>query len=98
MISELVIPNLLADNLKILFMGINPGLRSAAIGHHFAGHSNRFWRLLVDSGLTSERLTAEQDFRFLELHYGITNIVPRSTATAAEITRSEFEAGAASSC
>jgi TDG/mug DNA glycosylase family protein len=94
MIPELVIPNLLTDNLKILFIGINPGLRSAAVGHHFAGYSNRFWRLLVDSGLTIERLTPEQDFRLLDYNYGITNIVPRSTANAAELTRQDFEAGA----
>jgi double-stranded uracil-DNA glycosylase len=93
MMSELIIPNLLTTDLKILFIGINPGLRSAAIGHHFAGHSNRFWRLLVDSGLTYERLTGEQDTLLLQYHYGITNIVPRSTATAAELTRTEFEAG-----
>jgi double-stranded uracil-DNA glycosylase len=94
MMSTLVIPNLLKDNLKILFVGINPGLRSAKIGHHFGGYSNRFWRLLADSQLTIERLTPEQDFRLLEYNYGITNIVPRSTAIAAELTRQEFEAGA----
>jgi TDG/mug DNA glycosylase family protein len=92
--SELVIPNILPADLKLLFIGINPGLRSAAIGHHFAGYSNRFWRLLVDSGLTCERLTSEQDDRLQDYYYGITNIVARSTANAAELTRAEFEKGA----
>jgi TDG/mug DNA glycosylase family protein len=92
--SELVLPNLLPSDIKILFIGINPGLRSAAIGHHFAGHSNRFWRLLADSGLTSGYLTAEQDSCLLDYHYGITNVVHRPTAGAAELTPSEFKAGA----
>jgi double-stranded uracil-DNA glycosylase len=94
MTSELIIPNLLSDHLKILFVGINPGLRSAAVGHHFAGYSNRFWRLLADSGLTEQRLTAAQDSCLLNYDFGITNIVARSSANAAELSRTEFEAGA----
>jgi TDG/mug DNA glycosylase family protein len=94
MTSELLIPNLLSDHLNILFVGINPGLRSAAVGHHFAGYSNRFWRLLADSGLTEQRLTAVQDSSLLNYHFGITNIVARSSANAAELSRAEFEAGA----
>ncbi len=93
MTQELVIPNLIADNLKILFIGINPGLRSAAIRHHFAGHSNRFWKLLCDSGITPQRLRAEEDILLLNYGYGITNIVPRTTATAAELSPAEFIAG-----
>lgn len=93
MVSELAIPNLLANDLKILFIGINPGLRSVAIQHHFAGHSNRFWKLLADSGITPRRLQPEEDNLLLNYGYGITNIVPRTTATAAELTREEFLAG-----
>lgn len=93
MISELAIPNLLANDLKILFIGINPGLRSAATQHHFAGHSNRFWKLLDDSRITPKRLRSEEDNLLLNYGYGITNIVPRTTATAAELTREEFLAG-----
>ncbi len=92
--TQTVIPNLVKPDLRILFVGINPGLRSAAIGHHFAGHSNRFWRLLHDSGITPIRFKAEDDYRLLELDFGITNIVSRSSATAAELTRSEFQEGA----
>lgn len=79
--------------LKILFVGINPGLRSAEIGHNFASHSNRFWRFLYQSGLTPIQYDTLHDRDLLDLGYGITNIVPRSTATAAELTRSEFERG-----
>ncbi len=93
MISELAIPNLLANDLKILFIGINPGLRSAAIQHHFAGHSNRFWKLLADSEITPKRLQPEADNLLLNYGYGVTNIVPRTTATASELTREEFLAG-----
>ncbi|HEX7715160.1 MAG TPA: mismatch-specific DNA-glycosylase [Bacillota bacterium] len=90
---EPVVPNLVRPGLKILFVGINPGLRSAAIGHNFAGHSNRFWRFLFQSGLTLSQFDALHDRDLLELGYGITNIVSRSTATAAELTRVDFEAG-----
>ena len=90
-----VLPDLIAKELKILFIGINPGLRSAAIGHHFAGHSNRFWRLLTDSRLTPVLYQATEDQGILELGYGITNIVPRPSAAASELTAAEFQAGAA---
>lgn len=94
MTAELVIPHLIKEDLRILFVGINPGTRSAAIGHHFAGHSNRFWKFLVESGLTPIKLSGEMDHCILEYGYGITNIVARSTATAAEITTPEFKEGA----
>lgn len=92
--DELAIPNLLQGDLKILFVGINPGLRSAAEGHHFAGRSNRFWRFLHESGLTLIKLGATQDRDMLNFGYGITNIVPRPTASAAELHPAEFKAGA----
>lgn len=88
------LPNLIQTNLKILFIGINPGLRSAATQHHFAGYSNRFWRFLAEAQLTPNLYKAEQDAQLLELGYGITNIVPRPTASAAELSRTEFETGA----
>jgi TDG/mug DNA glycosylase family protein len=89
-----VLPNLVKTDLKILFVGINPGLRSAAIGHHFAGHSNRFWRFLFDSGLTPNKLRGEEDAKLLDFDYGITNIVARPSAAAAELTPEEFRQGA----
>lgn len=88
------VPDLLRPDLKILFIGINPGLRSGAIGHHFAGRSNRFWRFLAETGFTPVKYEAAQDIQLLEIGYGITNIVPRVTATAAELTPAELRSGA----
>src|SRR5215470_1413565 len=69
----------LKPGLTVLFVGINPGQRSEAIGHHFAGYSNRFWPLLYDSKLVPERIRAEDDDRLAEWGLGITNLVPRMT-------------------
>jgi double-stranded uracil-DNA glycosylase len=80
--------------VKVLFVGINPGLRSAATGHHFAGYSNRFWKLLHASGLVPEPITYLDDRRLPQWGYGITNIVPRATAGIDELTREEYRAGA----
>ena len=65
--------------VKVLFVGINPGIRSEAIGHHFAGYSNRFWKLLFDARLVSEPLGPEDDSRLPEWGFGITNLIPRCT-------------------
>ena len=65
--------------VKVLFVGINPGIRSAETGHHFAGYSNRFWKLLCESGLVPERVTYEDDDRLPSFGYGITNICARAT-------------------
>ena len=65
--------------VRVLFVGINPGIRSSLTGHHFAGFSNRFWTLLFESGLVPERITYKDDDRLPEFGYGITNIVPRPT-------------------
>lgn len=78
----------------MLFVGINPGRRSAATGHHFAGYSNRFWKLLHESGLVPEPITSEDDDRLPEWGYGITNIVPRATAGIDELKPEEYRAGA----
>lgn len=88
------LPDIIVSDLKILFIGINPGLRSAEIGHHFAGRSNRFWKFLFESGLTPSKYDATEDRRLLESGFGITNIVPRTTATAAELTPVELRKGA----
>lgn len=79
--------------LRVLFVGINPGLRSAATGHHFAGPSNRFWRLLADSGLLTEPLNFEQDWRLPEWDYGLTNLVSRATSGSSELSRVECARG-----
>ncbi len=79
--------------LRVLFVGINPGTRSARIGHHFAGYSNRFWKLLYESGLVSVSLTCEQDARLLEWGYGLTNLIARPTTGIGDLTRDEYAAG-----
>jgi TDG/mug DNA glycosylase family protein len=83
----------IAPGVKVLFVGINPGVRSAQTGHHFAGFSNRFWKLLHESGLVPERLTFEQDDRLPEWGLGITNIVSRATPGVADLHPSELAAG-----
>src|SRR5256712_6254194 len=79
--------------IRVLFVGINPGIRSAAIGHHFAGYSNRFWKLLFDSGLVPEPIGTEDDRRLPEWGYGITNLIPRATPGIDTLTREEYAAG-----
>ena len=79
--------------VRVLFVGINPGIRSSQTGHHFAGFSNRFWRLLYESGLVPEVITFEDDDRLPEWNYGITNIVPRPTPGIDTILPPEYIAG-----
>lgn len=88
------LPDLLAPGLSIVFCGINPGLRAAATGHHFAGRGNRFWRALYLAGLTPELLDPEHDRLLLQYGYGLTTAVARPTARADELSRAEIEAEA----
>ena len=77
----------------MLFVGINPGVRSALTGHHFAGFSNRFWKLLFSSGLVAEPVTYLDDDRLPEWGYGITNVVARATPGIDELLPEEYVAG-----
>lgn len=79
--------------VRILFVGINPGLRSAATGHHFAGHSNHFWKLLFESTLVSEPLTYLDDWRLPEWGLGLTNIIQRTSAGINVLKPQEYRAG-----
>jgi double-stranded uracil-DNA glycosylase len=79
--------------VRVLFVGINPGARSEAIGHHFAGYSNRFWRLLYESHLVPEPIGAEDDDRLGEWGFGITNLVPRMTPGIDTLRPEEYAAG-----
>jgi TDG/mug DNA glycosylase family protein len=88
------IPDLIAPDLKVLFIGINPGLWSAAVGRHFGNPANRLWPTLHAAGFTPRRLQPEDADELLALGYGITNVVNRATATAAEITNDELRAAA----
>lgn len=90
-----VLPDYLRPSLDLVLVGINPGLRSAALGHHFAGHANRFWRLLFESGLVPRRMSYQDDFRLPDLGIGITNIVPRASRGVTELGRADYEKGRA---
>ena len=79
--------------VDVLFVGINPGVRSALTGHHFAGFSNRFWKLLFEARLVPEPISYQDDDRLPEWGYGITNIVPRPTPGIDTLERHEYEAG-----
>lgn len=90
---EKTIPNIIAPGLKILFCGINPGLYSAAIGHHFGRPGNRFWPTLYAAGFTPRLFDPAEEQELLPLGYGITNVVDRATATADELTSEEIVEG-----
>ena len=79
--------------VRILFVGINPGIRSSLTGHHFAGFSNRFWKLLYESGLVPEPISYRDDDRLPEWEYGITNIVARPTPGIDTLRPDEYVAG-----
>ena len=87
------VPDIIAPGLKVLFCGINPGLYTAAIGHHFGRPGNRFWPNLHDDGFTHRLLDPSEELALLPLGYGITNVVARATAAADELTEKEMIAG-----
>ncbi|NOS79230.1 MAG: mismatch-specific DNA-glycosylase [Nitrospira sp.] len=81
--------------VRILFVGINPGLRSAQMGHHFAGPSNRFWKLLYESRLVTEPMTYQEDARLPEWGLGLTNIVSRPSRGIDSLSPQEYRGGMA---
>ena len=87
------LPDVIAPNLKVLFCGINPGLYTAAVGHHFARPGNRFWPALHQSGFTSRLVSPFDERELLALGVGISNLVPHATASAAELTSEDYVAG-----
>jgi double-stranded uracil-DNA glycosylase len=89
------IPDVIGPSLRVLFVGINPGLYTAAIGHHFGRPGNRFWPVLHLSGFTPRQLSPFEERELLPLGLGITNFVARATAAAAELTLQELREGAA---
>ena len=88
-----VIPDVIADDLRVLFCGINPGLWSGATGDHFARPGNRFWPTLHAAGFTDRLLTPWDGDAMLQTGLGVTNLVDRTTATAAELEPDEIRAG-----
>src|SRR5512145_1220550 len=87
------IADVIAPGLRILFCGINPSLYSAAVGHHFARPGNRFWPALYEAGFTERLLSPFEDRELLNHGYGVTNVVERATATAAELMAAELVVG-----
>lgn len=87
------VPDILAKDLIVLFVGINPGLYTAAIGRHFGRPGNRFWSALYAGGFTPRLYSPFESTSLLDLNLGITNVVPRATARADELTDDEIRAG-----
>jgi len=87
------VPDVIGPHLTILFVGINPGLYSGAVGHHFARPGNRFWPALQRAGLTPRQLAPHEEHELLRHGIGITNLVSRTTAAASELSKPELEAG-----
>lgn len=90
---SLTVPDIIAPDLRVLFCGINPGLYTAAIGHHFGRPGNRFWPALYGAGFTPRQFAPWDEAELLPLGIGITNMVERTSATAAEVAPHEFVAG-----
>ena len=91
--KDKLVADIIAPNLSVLFCGINPGLYSAAVSHHFARPGNRFWPALHLAGITPRRLSPDDERDLLNMGCGITNIVARATATADELSDQELIAG-----
>lgn len=87
------LPDVIAPGLKVLFVGINPGLYTAAIGHHFGRPGNRFWPALAAGGFTKRLLSPYEELELLKEGLGITNVVPFATAAADELTPNDFIKG-----
>lgn len=87
--------DIVANDLAVIFCGINPGLLAATQGHHFAGRGNRFWRTLHLAGFTPAQVRPEDDRTILDYRCGLTAVVGRPTARADQVSLHEFEAVAA---
>jgi len=91
--TEKTVRDVIAPDLRVLFCGINPGLYTAAVGHHFARPGNRFWPALYAGGFTERLLSPFDERELLKSGYGITNVVQRTTASADQLTKDEIVAG-----
>ena len=81
------LPDLVQPGMKVVFVGTNPGAKSARIGHYFAGSSNMFWKILYESSLTEERLTTKTDRKLIAYGYGLTDVIKRPTRSTSELRR-----------
>jgi TDG/mug DNA glycosylase family protein len=91
--TEKTVRDVIAPDLRVLFCGINPGLYTAAVGHHFARPGNRFWPTLYAAGFTDRLLSPFDERELLKSGYGITNVVSRTTVSADLLTKEEIVAG-----
>ena len=91
--AHLRLKDRILPGVRVLFVGINPGVRSAQTGHHFAGFSNRFWKLLLDSKLVPEPITYADDARLTEFGYGVTNLVARPSPGIDDLAPAEYVEG-----
>lgn len=89
------LPDIIAARLDVLFCGINPGMMAAATGQHFAGRSNRFWRVIHLAGFTPKQMLPEQARELLDYGCGVTAVVKRATARADQLSPKEFTDAAA---
>ncbi|PWN67160.1 G/U mismatch-specific DNA glycosylase [Chryseobacterium oncorhynchi] len=86
-----MLTDIITSNLSVIFCGINPGLKSSNDGHHFSGKSNRFWKVLHQSGFTPYEIEAVNDTSILDFGFGLTTAVARATSRADELSKEEFE-------
>jgi TDG/mug DNA glycosylase family protein len=91
--AHLRLEDRIRPGLDVLFVGINPGVQSALAGHHFAGFSNRFWKLLFESGLVPEPISYPDDDRLWEFGYGVTNLVARPSPGIDDLKPEEYLQG-----
>ncbi|MFC3757430.1 G/U mismatch-specific DNA glycosylase [Chryseobacterium tructae] len=86
-----MLTDIITSNLDVIFCGINPGLKSSNDGHHFSGRSNRFWKVLHQSGFTPYEIDAVNDTVILDFKCGLTTAVARATSRADELSKEEFD-------
>lgn len=87
------LPDYLRPGLKLVFVGFNPGERSARIGHYYAGRGNQFWKFLFEAGLTPVHLSPEEDRRMLEFGFGLTDLVKRWSKSSSSLRAGDFQEG-----
>jgi len=87
------LPDYLQPGLKVVFVGFNPGERSARIGHYYAGRGNQFWNFLFESGLVREKLRPEDDHRILEFGMGLTDVVKRWSRSSSSLRAIDYKKG-----
>jgi len=88
-----MLPDYLRPNLDVVFVGFNPSLRSAKIGHYYAGRGNQFWPFLFEAGFTDRCLNPQEDCSILTYNIGLTDLVKRATTGITQLTTAEYQTG-----